>query len=85
MVGLLLFLADVLVWLIVIGGEFFFKNRDRFPSRGRDPSFFAKQCVPSPPKNPPVDFCSVNGKLSAVQQVLHFLQSLKLEVLLVER
>ena len=60
----------------------FFKNGDSF-SKSRL-VFLAKQCVPSPPKNIIVGFWSLKGKFKTLQQALHFLQSYKLVVLLVE-
>ena len=56
----------------VIDGEIFSKMELVFLFRSRN-SF--KQCVPSPPENIIVGFCSLKGIFKTWQQALHFLQS----------
>ena len=76
------FLVQVRMCLVVIGGEISSKMEMAFLFRSRDS---CKQCVPSPPNNIIVGFWSLKGILKTWQQALHFLQSQKLVVLLVER
>ena len=68
-----LLLVQVRMCLVVIGEEIF--SEKEMVSRSRDYSFFAKQCVPSPPNNKIVGFWSLEGIFKTLQQDWHFLQS----------
>ena len=77
------FLVQVRMCLVVIGGGMYSKMERLFFSQSRL-VFLAKQCVPSPLNNIIVSVWSLKGIFRTWHQVMHFLQSYKLVFLLVE-
>ena len=70
-----LFLVQVRMFLVVIGGEISSKMEMAFLFRNRDSSLWQSNVFLSPPKNKIVGFWSLEGIFKTLQQALHFLQS----------